>query len=470
MAKIFSYEQRTETPTLRGVQQPRALAGEADMAVPRALAGFSQDIRRAGVDIVEADEAHAKAWTAQALSKARLDWTANYEKRKAAAQPGAPGFTPALLTDFDTYAGEAIEGAPTPTAKAFFRARLNDFREDLGVKGIQFEAGARVDYQETAHAQGIQFAQLLMNEDPSQYQVALAEQMTLINESAMGPEKKSAMTKKAVDSISGAAVWTQIQQSPTNFLASIGMYADPKTGRALGDLKGITGNTAFDAMTFEDRVKYFDMAIREKAKIDSDAEDAINGKDVKSNRSALRRMYELLDAGDTVAAEKYAIDAHKRGLLSNEDLKGGWSKAREVGRQEGPDSEYERSRNYVIQSLDPGPMVQDPIGRQRLAEATDMFDRWFGQSKRTDEEVMIRGREIVKQFRFVDMSHTVLALPQPRSAAIRRTPDAAGIMKDVLEAGTVIQDRRTRGELTEQEYVEEMKILDRWRKTAEGVK
>ena len=469
MAKVYTYDQRTQTPTLRGVEQPRALAPDEPQFIPRALGQLSSGIRNLGEAVAQVDESQAKAWTATAISKARLEWASNLEKLKESAPPGANNFTPNTLSAFDEYASEAIETAPTPTAKAFLKAQMGVLREDIGLKSTEFEAGARVAYIEKAHDQGIRNAELLMNEDPNQYKPALAEQLALINESSLGPQTKTKMIFDAINRVSAAAVWSQIQRSPTEFLKSVGLYPQ-KDGRVIGDLKGVTGNTPFDALPFDTRVKYFDMAISEKARIDREADAATNGRPIKSSNAALIRLHELLD-NDPVEAEKYATDALRRGILSQEDAKMGWSKAREIGRQVGPDSEYERSRRFINGSLDPGPLVQDPVGRGRLAEAVDMFDRWFISGKHTDAEVMARGREIVKQFQFINLQDTVVGLPQPRSAVIRRdTADPAGMLSDIQKAGERVIERKTKGELTQDEYESEMLILDRWRKAVTGAR
>lgn len=468
MPRLVGYEQVTQPSDLRGMPTARAY-GEglaADTDVSRILAQSARDVRSAGSDVHDRVEATGKAWAAQAMSQARLDWTTAFAQAKAEAEPGAVDFTPNVLGKYDEYSEKALEGAPTPTARAFYAGQLAQFREQLGEKSTLFEADARVAYQEQAYTQGIQNTAKLMNEDPEQFLPALGEQVAILEASSMGPIKKGEFLRKAVNEVSEAAVWSQINRSPTGFLQSIGAYsADGK----LGDLKGKTGNAAFDMMTFDARVKYYGMAVSEKARIDREGDDAVNGRDVKSNSAALRKLYTLLQT-DPGEAEKYAIDANRRGLLSQEDMKSGWSKAREIGRQEGPNSEYERSRDFIKGSLDPGPMVQDPVGRARLAEATDMFDRWRAANpKASDGDVYKRGREIVAQFRFVNLSDTIVGLPQPRFAGtITRNPNPAQITSDVTTAGLKLQKMRESGEISEADYNAEMAILNRWRKTATG--
>lgn len=461
MARLFTYQQQTETPTLR--EQPRASVPPASQAFPEAIEKVSSGLARFAEGEFARDEAQAKAWTASALSKARLDWASNMRERQAKAQPGAPGFTPAFLTDFDAYVDEAIEGAPTDTSKRFFRSQLSALRGELAEKAIEFEAGARVSYIETAHEQGIRNAEVLMNEDPGQYKAALAEQLEMIRVAEVGPTKKTELTLKAINRVSGAAVRSQIDDSPTAFLQSIGLYPD-KNGKINGDLKGITGNTAFDALTFDDRMKFYELAVKEKARIDKEAEDAIAGRTTKSSDAAVRRLFELLGS-DPIEAERFALDANRRGVLNQDDMKQGITKARDTLRQQGPKSEYERSRNYVIQSLDPGPTVTDPAERTRYAEAVDMFDRWVSEDKRTDDEIFKKGREVVRRFQFISMRDTMLVLPQPKHATISRA-DPARAQIEIAGAMQSLKDRLAKGEISQRDYDEDVVILERWLKAA----
>jgi hypothetical protein len=105
-----------------------------------------------------------------------------------------------------------------------------------------------------------------------------------------------------------------------------------------------------------------------------------------------------------------------------------------------------------------------------MAEAVDTFDRWAGAAKRTDPEIMERGREVVKQFKFISFSDTVLALPSPRSGSIRRNPsDLGGIQQDMKNAGDEALRRRDAKKLTPAEYDDEMAIIGRWAKAMSGV-
>lgn len=523
-ARIIEYAQRTEPRMVGGM--PRA-SGEDSyssgrLAVARGANDLAQGMQNLGFALKEKTDADAQAWTAAALSQSRLDWASRLEERKQSLKPEELGaFTPKLLAEFDDYAGKAIGNAPTEEAKSFLHQRMLELRTSLGAEALQYQAAAQVDYRIDKYGAAVDNTKKLMNTDPSQYGVALAEQLAVIDSAALPPIQKSALRQKAIDEISSSAVWSQIQRSPTAFLKSIGFLGDtvdPVTGvtrKSSGDLMGTTGNQAFDALSSEKRVSLFEGAIRLKAQIDNDANvaaekarkelsdtymkeawgrlqdgklrrdfieqirPALSNDDYRALLKGLRgdgagamtdpgtyRKLQQLIYSDPREAERFAFSAHKNGLLSNEHLSSGLARARELSRTEGPKSEYERSRQYVVGSLDPGPMVQDPIGRARLADALDTFDRWVGESKRTDEEIRRRGQEVVQQFRFIDMSNTVAALPSPRSGSIRRNPgDAPGMMQDIAAAANKAKSDHEKGVLSKEEYESEMALINRWRKT-----
>lgn len=519
-ARIVEYTQQTSPSPASARALPYARQMDVSGASERAaseLAGAASDLRRASATLQARDEEEGRAWASDVISGARLQWTQQLIDRQARAEAGAKDFTPNLIKDFDEYANKTIETAPTNAARNFIRERLMSLRDGIGQSAMEFEAKARVDYRADKINGAFDNVAKLMNTDPSQYQTALAEQLAIVDGAAIDPISKSKIKQAGIEKVSAAAVWAQIQKSPQTFLDSIGFEGGVgKVARKTsGDLTGVTGNLAFDALPFEKRVQMFESAVRTKAQIDIDAERATEKERKILSDNAMKEAWRRMDAGkltkgyietiapllspaeyksllearkggggtktdpgvyrhlqellysDPIAAEKYAFEQHRNGNLSNTDLSASLGRARELSRSGGPKSEYERSRSYIVGSLDPGPMVQDPVGRSRMAEALDMFDRWVeaGKGKRTDDEIKTRGREVVDQFRFIDLSQTVVALPQPRSGQIRRNPgDVAGMEADIRAAGAKAKAKFESGALNETDYQLEIDTLNRWRK------
>jgi hypothetical protein len=519
MGKIVQYGQRTQTPGPSG----GALAHGLQVHSDNGFGVLSAALGEAADALDRSKDEEARAWSAAAVSGHRLKWTQQFYDRSANAEPNAPDFSLNFVKDYDDEANELLKSAPTPRAKSFLATRLNEVREQLGSRAMEFESKARIDYRVDQFSAGIDTTAKLMNTDPSQYPDALREQVALIDTSALPPEKKSAMRQGAIEKISQAAVWSQIQKSPQAFLDSIGfgpIGPDGKARKTSGDLKGITGNEAFDALPFDQRGRMFEQAIRLKAQIDGDVERTAakrrkeledeaaknlwslhaDGKlkrqhieqarsllsppeyhsflktlqeggsaTVKSDPATFRELHRMIADNRFDEAVTFAFKAHQSGLLSNEHLASGVGQARSQGRQEGPRSEYERTLNYITMSMDQGPLVHDPVGRSRLAEARDTFERWVAAEKRTDAEIEKRGKEIVTQYKFINMSDKIIGLPNPRSGAIRRNvADTAGIMADVMAAAQEAQRRKDSKQYTEWEYQQEMRVINQWRKAVEG--
>lgn len=525
LVKLDQYEQRTQAPTGSSAVLPRAdapIAPYLSHQMDRATENLGAGLRTTADVFARSQEEQARAWSADIVSDARLQWTQQLEDRKVAAEPGADGFSPTLLKDYDEYANKTLETAPTMIAKQFLHQRLQEFRTTLGEKALTFEAQARLDYRNDKFVAGIQNIAKLMNTDPAQYTVALAEQLAVIDSSYMPPIQKSALRQKAVDTISSAAVWSQIQKSPTQFLTDIGFMdgvdSQGKLRRNSGDVKGITGNTAFDALPFEKRTTFLESAVKLKAANDADVDrlaakehlrlqddttktlwksffdGTLKPEQLEAQRPilnhseyfAIRKAMEKPEAGQHDDPEtfrrlqslianqkyddavKYAFDAHRAGDLSNATLRSETQFARTVDRQEGPKSPYERGKIYITNGLDPGPYVKDPEGKVRFADAQKTFDTWMQSGKHTDQEITDRASEIVNQYKFVDMSNTAATLPLPRVGIVTRQVVAPNQMiQQLTAAGNEAVKRYNDGRFTRSEYEAEMGLINQWRKLAE---
>jgi hypothetical protein len=537
MARIIPYNQQV-APDARGAIIPRASAPEGLGQLARQTEESTYRLSRGLETVGDAmmrgqrlqEEETAKAWSASALSEAKLYWTTEFINRQSTAGPEAADFTPNMLRDYDEYSQKLMGNAPSGLAQRFLSERLGEYKNGLAEKSLTFEAQARIDYRSDQYSRAIDNTKKLMNTDPSQFKTAMAEQLAVIDSANMPPVKKSALRDKAIAEVSQAAVWSQIQRGPTAFLQSIGFLGatgpDGKVRPSSGDITGKTGNDAFDAMPFDQRVKMFDLAVRQQAQLDSDLDrrskeanakladnagqnawkmiydknlkGALNyveqirplitdttyhslrsgihsmekemkegkGAAAKTDPTAFRELMRLRADGKYEEAAAQAFTYHRNGRLSNEHL-GSFVNADD---RIGPKNEYQRTRDFIGKSLDPGSAVYDPVARSRQAEAVDTFDRWVQDNKipSNDPKIRERGTEILNQYKFINLSDTILALPTPRSGAIRRAPnDPAGVQQDMFRAAQEAQRKRASGAYNQREYDDEMAILNRWRKAIE---
>lgn len=527
MAKVTQYAENVAVP------MPQTRGGTVDagaLGPPRAgLHAFdtlAQNVDRGTSIMMQKEEEQARAWSSTALSKARLDWTTQLIQRQSDPEhnkDGAANFTPNILKDYDDYASKAIEGAPDNPSRRFLTERFADLRSDLGSKAMVYEAKARIDWRIDQHKKAGEYTAALVAQDDSQYKVGLAEQLTLVDASAMPQEQKSAVRDWMVNKVSGAAVWGQIQRSPTGFLKSIGFYGDEpgqsggKMRKTAGDFNAVTGNQPWDVLPYDAKVKMFEQAIRAKAQMDIDADRAVMARSkqmeadafkevlnrafpptpdapkltrdfIESQRSALSKddykaaltmLVHPEQRTDPVAfaqverlvygkqldeARTTAYNLHAAGRLSNDNLGSALSRIEQFAHQGGPHTPYERGREYVNKSLNPGENNYDPVRNQRLADALREYDNYALQNpKAPDSEIQERSKQIVNQYRLVQFKDDSLNLPIPRGVSIRRTNNPQALSQDISAAALQIDRDYSSGKIKEQEYKARLATLKPWK-------
>lgn len=518
MANITQYVQRT-TPQGIG-PMPRASA--PNIPANNTFGKVADAINGMLENRAKREDEKGRAWAIDALSQARLHWSTQLLERQASAAEGADGFTQTFVGDFDKFSKDALENAPTDSARQYMHERLSSMRTELGEKAINFEATARIDYRDNKFNSAIDNTQKLMMTDPSQFDVGVSELVAVIDSSELPPAAKANMRVKAIGSVALAAVTSQMQRSPTAFMQSIGMGGD-KNGAGL--VKGETGNKAFDLLPFAERTKVMGQALTLKNSMDTEAErnadkmrkekgdemmkEALSRLDPQSGQPRLDRQFieaarpwvspaeyksllqmqrgglasdgsrsaksdpgtyrhlQMLLRDDPEQAQKEAFNAHANGLISNSDLSSITGKASTLDRQGGPKTVYERVRQYISGSLDPGPMVTDPIGRGRLASAMNEFDAWVEDApkghKRSDSEIEARGEEIIRQWQLVNMRKTTMGLSQPRFGTLSRGgPDFEARKAEVGNAWLKTKEKFKQGKITKQEMYDESSRLSSW--------
>ena len=514
MANISQYVQRTMPQA--GGTIPRAVVpqGVGAMAglVGDALSGFGESINKR-------QEEQGRAWAAAAIAQKRLEWSSQLADRQAGADIGAPDFTGTLIKDFDIDIEEFSKTAPSDAARSYFRERMMDVRTMVGEKAITFEAAARLDYRDTQFDLAKDTAQKIVMSDPDQFEVVMAEQLAIVRTSEMPPKQRADREQKLISGMAEASVSGQLHRNPTSFLQSVGLYG----GTRQVDMKGMTGNKAFDMLPFDKRMGAVTKAITLKSQMDNDSEreakeirkaageeafkEALSRLAPVGGGPRLTRAYieeirptieatqyktllSALDDGglgsggsrktdpsvfrdlqvqlrdDPEGARRDAVRHHANGLLSNSDFSSIMSRSDSLDRQGGPKTPYERVRNLITGRLDPGPMVQDPVGRGRLAEALHEFDSWVEGGKRSDTEIEERGRRIISQYSLVDFTGDAVGLPQPRSGNISRNIGADPLAAERQASAAFLKAKAdfAAKKMTKQEYMDEASRINRWLK------
>ncbi|SAL59704.1 hypothetical protein AWB71_03313 [Caballeronia peredens] len=235
--QIPLYQQQTNVGG--GLPLPRAEANPVSAAVGQALEGVARsgDALENGLMIQqktnerlldEQREQDAKAWTADAVSNAHLEWQKTMVDRQQAATGSAAGFTPKMLDDFDTYAKESIANAPTPLAQRYMQQSMAALRTQIGTQALNFEANARIGDRIEKQTNSINTWANVVFTDPSQYESALKSIQETMPE--VGPEHTNKLLDYAKKTIAYAAATSVARSNPDSIIGAPGSGANAATG------------------------------------------------------------------------------------------------------------------------------------------------------------------------------------------------------------------------------------------------
>jgi hypothetical protein len=188
---------------------------------------------------------------------------------------------------------------------------------------------------------------------------------------------------------------------------------------------------------------------------------ALEGGAQKDDPAAYARLQKL-SYDDPKEAERLAFAYHKSGQIKNETLAAVLSRARGIDRQEGPRTEYERSRRYVTDSLEPSAQVPDPAPRARQALAVREYDDFAASGKRTDQELRDKSNEVVKRMALVNMTD----LAQKTSVGARSDPKTQ--LEELAKRGEKLKADLDAERISPSKFNQEMAKLNTARKAAEA--
>lgn len=223
--RIPVYTQQVGTPRSLGAGPTGGLPAQRS-GLGEAIAQVGEIGQRVGLGILDAEkrkqEEDAAAWSAEQLSKARLDWTQQRIEREQNAPAGAANYAGTLSKDFDTFADNIIKQAPTESAASFMRQRFADLKTSEIGRGMEFEARSRLQDRMTKVESAIDNARIAVDLDPGQYQVALAENLSTLNALDIPEDKKRELAQNAQQALSFASVSSRMRNNPGGVLQQLG--------------------------------------------------------------------------------------------------------------------------------------------------------------------------------------------------------------------------------------------------------
>jgi hypothetical protein len=136
---------------------------------------------------LKADETTAAANTLSDLQVSTLQLMKN---KQANAGPGAAGFTPDVLSDFDKQADQvAAQYQNSKYASPLVQAGIRNIRTNLAEHAINFESQAGIAYRSSSIDTNLQNAGTVLQQDPSRLEEQTALMVKQISDAGIGPEQ-----------------------------------------------------------------------------------------------------------------------------------------------------------------------------------------------------------------------------------------------------------------------------------------
>jgi len=196
---------------------------------------IGQAIGRVGDDLLQAEHfKHQQAVQAQheqdelALIDAnatemnvRSKWAQQMLERKQAAQPGADGFVPQVLNDYDAETADTLKGVTNKKARAYLQNRFADVRLSLQNDAMSFESASRGQVKKSRLEDATSAAMTAARIRPQDFESILMAQQGTMENFGLTDAEKAAAIPQARSNIASAAVEGLIEQDPYKTLKEL---------------------------------------------------------------------------------------------------------------------------------------------------------------------------------------------------------------------------------------------------------
>ena len=246
--RIPIYEQQTQAsgPSLPRVPAPQVGAypiGGAMANIGKGLDSIgdamAQEQARQNRVLKQQEEEDARAYAGRALSDAHVQWGESLQQRQEQAAPGAPGFTPGVLKDYDEWSAKALEQAPTDAAKKYLGQHLVSYRTQLAQHALAFESQARVGWRVDEFSKSVDNWAVTVAKDPSKYDLAVSALSETLP--AVGPIQQEKLREYMRKSLAQGVVTGQIQSNPEAAYTLLSLSTLPAEASEARDKTGTLG-------------------------------------------------------------------------------------------------------------------------------------------------------------------------------------------------------------------------------------
>lgn len=431
-------------------------------------------------------QSEAANYSLQTLSQTQSDWTKKLIDSQQSAAPGAPGFTPTLMGQYNDYVKDAVKGAPSAMAGRVLNQQLTQFGHQLSQKALLFEANARQDHNEQTAKDSIEATGNELMLDPTVYQQRLDERLAGIGAMNMDPDVKDKLSDYAQKSLSRFAVQGDINRDPYNAMLNI-QNKDPQ-----GYYKNLTPEQRDQLMDTADLMLHQRVADAERVhnlakQQQEDASDGLlkqgivmstkgqltpdwvvshastlqpaalkyllddsSGKKTDSDLHVYADLLNRVGQGQDVRDD--ATSALFAGQLSKED----YARITDKASGELPNS-YKRGLQYIQTAGKTSELEPDPAKTTTLANMQNDFQDWVNSNpKASPEDTQKQAVDIVRRYQLVRADQNMLTLPVPQHfVGTRVQPDVQGSKQSLFQA---FQD----GQINKDDFDREAALLQKW--------
>lgn len=230
--RIELYQRRVGPPGVPTLATPTA--GQAERQVGAMVADAASDLAHGLSTLAlgrsQVEEEEARAWTAQRLAEARLEWQRREAQAREQAPAGLQGHAQRLAAEFDAWRQEVEREAPTPGARRLLSERLGLLRASLLTDAEEAERSARVDATVAQMQRSLQTLGAAVAAKPLALPAALADMNAVLDAGALPEPLKEKLRRAGAEELTRAAMLAQIEADPAGalqLLAEPGLALDP---------------------------------------------------------------------------------------------------------------------------------------------------------------------------------------------------------------------------------------------------
>lgn len=286
----------------------QAIRAISDNGLDNVARGLGNIVSAQAKEAIDRAETEGRVWAANASSQADLAMAEHMQQLQSTAQPGASGFTPGYLKDFDKYTDDVMRKAPSERARNMIQAHMAASREAFGRSALAFEAGERSRFMGKQVEDGIAASATITSANPAWFGREMGKWGSTIEGMQLPPAAKAALKEKAKQQLTNAAVVAWIDKNPAQAVKVIDgiMSGDDPAPSIEWTENGQTYRVPFSMGSVEERRRWANYA---QGKQKEDSVKKFTGTMIDSAKAAVGAA-ELM-AGDLVdlpSAKAQAVD------------------------------------------------------------------------------------------------------------------------------------------------------------------